>query len=185
MASFEKAILNTFKAEGGYQADPKDNANYIGKNLIGTNRGISAQGYYAYYKRIPTVSQMKNLTVEQAKSIFKGNYWDKIGGDFIINQSVAELMFQYIIGSGSSQLSDLKDIANSIHGSDVLVENDAPFIKSECEFINKLDQKKYHAALIEWRLKWYDFVVQRNPDKIKFLQGWKNRLNTHKFSQNE
>ena len=36
--------------------------------------------------------------------------------------------------------------------------------------------------MVEWRLKWYDFVVSRNHDKKKFLQGWKNRLATHKFS---
>lgn len=182
MAQFEKAIINTFKAEGGFQNDPKDNANYVNKTLIGTNKGISAQGYYAFYKRIPTVAQMKNLTEEQAKAIFKGNYWDKIGGDLIKNQSVAELMFQYIIGSGSSQLSDLKDIANMIHGSETLVENDFPFAKHECEFINALDQKRYHEQMVKWRFHWYDFVVQRNPEKLKFLQGWKNRLLTHKFS---
>lgn len=181
MASFEKAILNTFKAEGGFQNDPKDNANYVGKTLIGTNRGISAQGYYAFYKRIPTVAQMKNLSEQQAKDIFKGNYWDKIGGDFIKNQSVAELMFQFIIGSGASQLSDLKDIANIINGTDILIENDFPFSRQDCDFINKIDQQKYHASMIEWRLKWYDFVVSRNPDKAKFLKGWQNRLETHKF----
>jgi len=63
MASFDKAIINTFKAEGGFQNDPKDNANYVNSILIGTNRGISAQGYYAYYKKVPTVNDIKNLTV--------------------------------------------------------------------------------------------------------------------------
>lgn len=182
MADFSKAIINTFKAEGGFQNDPKDNANYVNKTLIGTNRGISAQGYYAFYKRIPTVAQMKNLTESQAKDIFKGNYWDKIGGDFIKNQSVAELMFQYIIGSGSSQLSDLKDIANMVHGSEILIENDFPFSRPDCDFINSIDQSKYHSEMVKWRLQWYDFVVKRNPDKIKFLKGWQNRLATHKFS---
>jgi hypothetical protein len=63
-----------------------------------------------------------------------------------------------------------------------LIENDYPFSKQDCEFINKLDQQKYHASMVEWRLKWYDFVVSRNPDKKKFLKGWQNRLATHKFS---
>lgn len=181
MANFEKAIVNTFKAEGGFQNDPNDNANYVNGILIGTNKGISAQGYYNYYKKIPTVEQMKNLTVEDAKKIFKGNYWDKIGGDFIINQSVAELMFQYVIGSGMGQISNIKDIANATFGSEKLIENDHPFIKSECDFINSLDQKKFFDGLWNWRLKFYDLVVKANPAKQKFLKGWQNRLNTHKF----
>ena len=80
MADFEKAIKNTFRSEGGFQNDPADNANYVRGVLIGTNRGISAQGYATFYKRIPTVSDMMKLTEEEAKRIFKGNryrckYW--------------------------------------------------------------------------------------------------------------
>lgn len=182
MADFKKAIVGTFKAEGGFQNHADDNANYVDGVLIGTNRGISAQGYHAFYKKVPSVDDMKNLTEEQAKEIFKGNYWDKIGGDFINNQSVAELMFQYIIGSGASQLSDLKDIANGISQNDVdIPEVDKPFTKQECDFINALDQGKYHAALKKWRFAWFDLVVLRNPKKHKFLKGWQNRLNTHIF----
>lgn len=182
MADFNKAIIGTFKSEGGFQADPNDNANYVNGVLIGTNRGISAQGYHAFYKRIPSVDDIKNITQEQAKQIFKGNYWDKIGGDHILNQSVAELMFQFIIGSGASQLSDLKAIANGISELDIdIKETDAPFTLAECLFINALDQEKYHSALKKWRFAWYDLVVARNPKMEKFLQGWKNRLNKHVF----
>ncbi len=182
MASFDKAILNTFKAEGGYQNDPHDNANYVNGILIGTNRGISAQGYYSYFKRVPTVDQMKNLTVEDAKRIFKGNYWDKLACDFIANQSVAELMFQFIIGSGASQISDIKDIANGIDDKDsIIMENDNPIIQREVIIINALDQAKFHASLWKWRLAFYDLVVLKNPKKAKFLKGWQNRLNTHIF----
>lgn len=184
MASFDKAIVNTFKAEGGFQQDPNDNANYVNGVLIGTNRGISAVGYYSYYKKVPTVNDIKNLTVEQAKQIFKGNYWDKLNCDLVKNQSVAELMFQYIIGSGASQISDIKDIANGIDEKDlVILENDNPIQPKEIEIINNLDQAKFHAALWKWRLAFYDLVVLKNPKKLKFLKGWQNRLATHKFVQ--
>ncbi len=182
MASFEKAIQNTFKAEGGFQNDPHDNANYVNGILIGTNRGISASGYYGYFKQIPTVEQMKNLSVEDATRIFKGNYWDKLACDNIVNQSVAELMFQFIIGSGASQISDIKDIANGIDDKDlVIMVNDNPIHPREVLIINSLDQKKFHNALWKWRLAFYDLVVLKNPKKAKFLKGWQNRLNTHKF----
>ena len=181
MASFDKAIINTFKAEGGFQQDTSDNANYVNGILIGTNRGISAQGYYAYYKKIPTVNDIKNLTVEQAKQIFKGNYWDKICGDFIVNQSVAELMFQFVIGSGLSQISDIKDIANKVGGKSVLVLNDLPITKMDAFFINGINQELFHARMKEWRFELYNRIVAKNPSKQKFLKGWQNRLNTHKY----
>ena len=185
MADFEKAIGNTFKSEGGFQNDPADNANYVKGVLIGTNRGISAQGYYGYFKKIPTVSDMMKLTPEDAKKIFKGNYWDKIGGDLIKNQSVAEMMFQYVIGSGASQISDLKDIANAVYGTESLIENDLPFTEKECFFINGLDQEAYFNALYAWRYNLYDIIVKRNPAKGKFLNGWRNRLATHVYEKNQ
>lgn len=182
MADFRKAIIGTFKAEGGFQNDPADNANYVNGVLIGTNKGISAQGYYSFYKKVPTEQDMRNLTEEQAMKIFKWNYWDKVGGDYIINQSVAELMFQFIIGSGSSQLSDLKDIANAVHGEEVLKEDDTPITLVQANFINNLNQERYHAALKQWRYDWYDLVVKRNPSKQKFLKGWRNRLDKHVYT---
>ena len=182
MANFEQAIQGTFKAEGGFQNHADDNANYVNGVLIGTNLGISAQGYHAFYKKVPSINDMKNLTVEQAKAIFKGNYWDKVNGDKILNQSVAELMFQYVIGSGSGQISDLKDIANGVNPSDIdIKETDIPFTDAESIFINALNQGDYHAALKEWRWNLYDAIVLRNPKKGKFLKGWQNRLNTHIF----
>lgn len=200
MASFEFTIGPTFKAEGGFQNKKNDSANYVNGILIGTNRGISAVAYYTYYRRVPTVEDMKNLTVDQAKLIFKGNYWDKVAGDFIHNQSVAALMFQYIIGAGSSQLSDIKDIANTTFGKVVLVSNDLPITKADANFINGLDQSKFHANLKAWRFQYFDLVVTRSiakwelehkrkitekeaitETKKEFLNGWRNRLNTHIF----
>lgn len=200
MAQFEEAIKNTFKAEGGFQAHVNDKANYVNGVLIGTNRGISAQGYYEYFKKIPTVDDMKNLTVEQAKLIFKSNYWDKVAGDQIANQSVAELMFQFVIGAGSSQLSDIKDIANQTQGQVVLTSNDLPISKGDVAFINGLNQQSYHANLKAWRFHYYDLIVARSiaawelahkrkitekealtETKKEFLHGWQNRLNTHIF----
>lgn len=198
MASFEATIGNTFKAEGGFQNHKNDSANYVNGVLIGTNRGISAVAYYTYYKKVPTVAEMKALTVEQAKLIFKGNYWDKVAGDYINNQSIAALMFQYIIGAGSSQLSDIKDIANKTFGKVVLVSNDLPLTKADATFINGLDQAKFHANLKAWRFTYFDLVVTRSiakweldhkrkitekealtETKKEFLNGWRNRLNTH------
>jgi len=181
MASFDKAIVNTFKAEGGFENDKEDNANFVNGVCIGTNRGISAQAYYAYFKRVPTEQQMRELTVEVAMQIFKGNYWDKVAGDFIVNQSVAELVFQFIIGSGQGQLSDIKDIANKANGKVVLVSNDIALTKMDAAFLNGLNQSLFFKGLWNFRLAFYDRVVANNPAKMKYLKGWQNRLNTHKF----
>lgn len=201
MANAKLEIEKTFNREGGFQNLVNDKANYVNGLLIGTNHGISAQAYSTYYHKIPTVADMQALTPDQAELIFKSLFWDKINGDKILNQSVAALMFQYIIGAGSSQLSDIKDIANTTFGKNVLISSDSPVSDLDSNFINHLDQPKFHANLKAWRFTYYDLIVSRSiaawelknkrkitePEALKetlkqFLQGWKNRLNTHIFT---
>jgi lysozyme family protein len=181
MANFDPIFNLTLKHEGGFQQLPNDSANYVNGKLIGTNKGISAIGYYDFYKKIPTVEQMKNLTFDQAKAIYKKNYWDKINGDKINNQSVAELMFQFIIGSGASQLSDLKDIANKIAGKKLLASVDKTFTDAEAQIINSLPADKYWAALKAWRHAFFIRLVNAKPKLKQFLKGWQNRLNSYVF----
>lgn len=181
MASFDPIFNLTLNHEGGFQKLANDSANYVNGKLIGTNRGISAIGYFDFYKKVPTESDMRNLTVAQAKAIYKGNYWDKINGDKIKNQSVAELMFQYIIGSGASQLSDLKDIANMVAGKKVMASIDKKFTDAEATIINNLDAEKYWNALKAWRHAFFLRLVKAKPAKKEFLKGWQKRLNSYKF----
>lgn len=184
MAEFKPIFLTTLKKEGGFQKFDNDSANYVNKVLIGTNRGISAIAYYEYYKKIPTEQDLKSLTEAQAEQIFKKNYWNKINGDKIKNQSVAQLMFQYIIGSGASQLSDLKDIANMVLGKKLIASIDKTFTDSEIDIINSLNQKVYWEALKSWRHAFFISLTTKQPKKKEFLKGWQNRLNSYTFIDN-
>lgn len=70
---FDKAFERTVGHEGGFTADPKDRGNWttgvIGKGeLKGTKFGISAMTY-------PNLD-IKNLTVAEAKAIYKRDFWD-------------------------------------------------------------------------------------------------------------
>lgn len=182
MADFIKALPRVFKFEGGFQNYPNDSANYCNNNLIGTNMGISAIAYKTAYGVCPTVEQMKSLTRSQAEQIYKKNYWDKINGDKIKNQSVAELMFQFIIGSGASQISILKDIANKVNGKNIIVSDDSVITNEEAQLINLLNQENYHSELKLWREKFLRGLAANNPDKYgMFLNGWLRRLASYNY----
>lgn len=182
MARFEPIFDTTLKKEGGFQKFPDDSANYVKGVLIGTNKGISASAWATHYKRTPTEADMKALTHEQAFDIFKKNYWNKINGDKIKNQSVAQMMFQFIIGSGASQLSDLKDIANATYGKPLLKSNDNAFTDTEIDAINSIDQRLYWETMKKWRHNYFIKITERNPKLKKFLAGWQKRLNSYTFS---
>lgn len=78
IAVFGRAFTRIFKNEGGFQADPKDRGNWtsgrigVGR-LVGTKYGISAMTY-------PHLD-IRNLTIDQAKAIYKRDWWDKLRMD--------------------------------------------------------------------------------------------------------
>lgn len=63
---FEDALKLVLSFEGGYSNNPKDPGGE-------TNYGISKKSY-------PNLD-IKNITVDQAKEIYRKDYWDKIKGD--------------------------------------------------------------------------------------------------------
>lgn len=73
---FDIAFKRIFTNEGGFQDDSEDRGNWtsgvvgIGQ-LRGTKYGISAMTY-------PDVD-IKNLTLKEAKNIYKRDWWDKLG----------------------------------------------------------------------------------------------------------
>lgn len=66
MTTFDRVIEFILRWEGGYSHDPRDPG---GETKYGISKAAN-----------PDVD-IKNLTVEQAKGIYRKRYWDRIGGD--------------------------------------------------------------------------------------------------------
>lgn len=96
MTMFDTSFDRVIGHEGGFQNDAKDRGNWtsgkIGVGYLnGTKFGLSAMTY-------PTLD-IKNLTVEQAKVIYKADWWDKLGmGKF--PQAISFQMFDAAINHG-------------------------------------------------------------------------------------
>ncbi|HMY41320.1 MAG TPA: glycosyl hydrolase 108 family protein, partial [Marinagarivorans sp.] len=98
MADFELAIVKTLAREGGskYTETPGDTGG-------ATKFGISQRAY-------PQLN-IKNLTEAEAKAIYKRDYWDKIKGDLIANQGIAESIFDFAVNAGIKTASKLAQAA--------------------------------------------------------------------------
>lgn len=105
MANFEIAYKLTSINEGGYTNNPDDNGNWTGGKkdvgtLVGTNRGIAADTLKSWLGRNPTVTEMKNLSEEVAKSIYRKNYWIPMRGDEIKSQKIANELYDSCVNFG-------------------------------------------------------------------------------------
>lgn len=93
---FNKAFELVVGSEGGYSTDKTDKGNWTGGQVglgefKGTKYGVSAASY-------PDLD-IKNLTLEQAKEIYRKNYWDKLSLDGM-NPAAAYVLFDAAINSG-------------------------------------------------------------------------------------
>ena len=149
MASFELAVSRILKEEGGYVNDPKDKGGE-------TKYGISKRAY-------PN-EDIKNLTVERAKEIYRRDYWNPIKGDQIPAQSVAESVFDMAVNGGTGTALKLaKSALEGIGGASLATVGTA--------------QDKFNALFGKLRIAYYRGIVAKNPSQEKFLKAWEARAN--------
>lgn len=108
--NFDTALIILFGEEGGLSMDPKDPGNWTGGKvntgeLKGTKFGISAKSY-------PNLD-IKNLTKDQAKAIYKPDFWDKIKGDQL-PWPLALLMFDSAVNQGPGVAIKMLQMAFSV-----------------------------------------------------------------------
>ena len=184
MADFNQIVSKTFNFEGGFQNYQTDTANYCNGVLIGTNHGISAVAYKSYYGKCPTVNEIKALTIDQAKAIYKKMYWDVLQGDKIASQSVAHIFFDTFIASGYVGLKRLKGYVNTYYGTTKITVNSNALTAADVVIINQADAKKLFDIAKAGEIANRNQLAQSNPSKYgKFLTGWLNRLNAINFDE--
>jgi lysozyme family protein len=96
--AFEKAFRIVVGHEGGFDTTRADPGNWtsgiVGVGvLLGTKYGVSAAAY-------PDVA-IADLTLDQAQTIYRRDYWDRIGGDGL-PPSLALLVFDAAINNGAA-----------------------------------------------------------------------------------
>lgn len=164
MANFKEYFPHLIKLEGGYVNDKNDKG---GKTKYGITEDV--------WKRFGDASKsIQDITIDDAEKITKSQYWDKVKGDDIISQSVAEVIADWAYNSGvSTALKYAQRIVN--------VEDDGKIGPKTLQAINKFNSKELFEQLKSKRESFYRAIVFNNPSQSKFLKGWLNRNNSFVF----
>lgn len=155
------------KWEGSFANDPFDKGG-------ATNKGITIGTFRQFYGKNATVEQLKRITDEQWLHVFKSGYWNRWQADRITNQSVANILVDWVWASGVNGIKIPQRVLgvteDGIVGEKTLA---ALHAQNPAEFFVKI-----HAE----RIKFVDDIVRRNPTQARFIKGWKNRINDIKFT---
>lgn len=169
MAQFEKAIPKVLRWEGGYVNHPADPGG-------ATNRGIILTIFVQYAAKLglePTVDALKTLTEEQAKIIYKDRFWNRMLGDQIVDQSLANIAFDGFVNCGYNGLIMLQEVVG--------VKMDGLIGKNSLAVINTLPAKDTFEKYKARRIKYYNDLATRKPEMVVFLKGWLKRINDYQY----
>lgn len=173
MASVDKLAPFILKWEGGFVDDPID--------LGGaTNMGVTIStwrrvGYDKTGDGVIDIEDLKLLTPEEVvHKVLKPHYWDRWKADQIKNQSIADILVDWVWASGRHGIVRPQRLlgvsADSIVGPKTL------------EAINSYtDQYRLFNLIREDRLRFVDEIVKARPANRRFVKGWKKRINDIKF----
>ena len=179
MSRLEECFKQVLNIEGGYSDHPSDKG---GK----TNFGITEITLNAAYKAgLVKHNDIKQITADEAKTIYKVNYWDKCKCD-MLPAPLDYLVFDAAVNHGVGASSKLlQKTINYIVGANILevdgiigpmtigaTEGWLSRYKDSCTFplIFLCDR------FLDKRLEYYSNIVANNSSQLVFLRGWLNRI---------
>lgn len=167
MADYKKLIPTVLKWEGGFVNHPSDPGG-------ATNSGVTLSTFRNVYGKDKTVQDLKNMTREQWEYIFKTRFWDRWKADDIDNQSIANLLVDWLWASGVYGIKYPQEVLG--------VKTDGIVGLKTLAAINYYPNKKeLFDKLWNRRKKHFEGIVRNRPQSKVFLKGWLRRLSDFKW----
>lgn len=149
----------------GLANDPDDRG---GLTMCGVTYATYAT--YCNRKNIRSLeSGLKALSYAVWLDILKTLYWDKWKADEITNQSIANMLVDWVWASGITGVKRPQRILG--------VTVDGIVGPKTLAAVNSSDSAKLFAELRKDRLRHFQEIVNRTPSQKKFLNGWNRRVN--------
>ena len=154
MKNFNEIIEKVLEHEGGYVNDPKD---------------LGGETKYGITKRFYPDIDIKNLTIEQAKEIYKKDYWDRNKVESL-PQNLWHIYFDMCVNFGRrGAVKVLQQAANSKNRNKIEVDGGlGPMTLKAIQNIS-LDRVRAYRVL-----RFANIVIDK-PNQEKFWLGWFRR----------
>ena len=131
-----------------------------------------------YYKKSPNFpkkwSEITKLLAKDkqlnklVEEFYKKNFWDDLRGDYIMDQSVANNIYDFAVNSGVSRASRYAQrIVGTIEDGDIG--------QKTVSAINAYDPDEFVDKFKDAREAFYHRIVANDPSQKKFLDGWIKR----------
>jgi lysozyme family protein len=168
--SLEQMIDDVLRREGGFVDHPSDRGGP-------TKYGITQATLSRHLGRTATVAEVRRLTQERAREIYRRDYFEAPGIDQL-PERVQALLFDSAVNHGPARaIRFLQRVANDA-GFGPLAEDGmaGPATRASAMAAEQVMQDWLTAALVEERRLFYHRIVDNDPAQRAFLAGWMGRL---------
>ena len=154
LTTFDEIIEQVLEHEGGYVDDP-------------TDRG--GQTKYGISKRAYPDEDIKALTVERAKELYKRDYWDRFKCGQLPDR-IRHIYFDMCVNMGGGRATKiLQEACNSKNSYKIDV--DGGIGKNTIKASANLEDFRLRA----YRVMFYAELVMKKPEQERFWVGWFRR----------
>lgn len=172
MADFKQALQMVLQHEGGYVNDPNDPGGETYKGIArNMNSGwlgwilIDIQKKQANFPANLSNNSELNTEIEH---FYKINYWDRVKGDQINDQRVANTIFDFSVNAGVSTGSVL---AQKV----VDAKEDGVLGNISIGAINAMQPEQFLSYYTIAKIARYIKIVKNRPSSQKYFYGWVRR----------
>lgn len=165
MADFQPAYEIMIRNEGGY-THHKVSGDRGGQTYAGIARNFHSdwQGWSLIDNNDLDNPKLTQLVFE----FYKQKFWDKVKGDQIKSQRIAQTLFDFSVNAGVKTASKLAQIVVGATPDGIIGEK-------SLEKINAADEELFVTKYALAKVARYVEIVKRDRGQIKFLVGWLNR----------
>lgn len=159
MATFEKAFQETMDNEGGF--------------ILHKNSGESTNTYAGIYRKAhPTWKGWSYFDkgevppTELVRKFYKGKFWDRIKGDEIKNQVVAENIYDFYVNVGTPAIKLAQKTSGAVP--------DGQFGIKTLKSINDMGED-FVIPYVFGRISYYGALISKKHKYAVFAKGWIDR----------
>jgi len=169
MADFTTAFQLMMVHEGGYVNDPDDPG---GETYKGVARKIHSK--WDGWTNVDMLKRQTGFPANLDKDdelqgavadFYRVTFWDKMNGDQITDQNVANSIFDFGVNAG---LGTSASLAQMVIGA----KSDGVIGPQSIATINSFDSEHFIAAFTIAKIARYISIVKKRPTSRKYFYGW-------------
>ena len=169
MANYPKAFARLIINEGGYTINPNETYKGVDRKFWPNWEGWPIIDSYKAKPNFPFTLEVNETLQSMINTFYKENFWDKVMGEYIINQDVAFSIFDFAVNAGHSTSIQL---AQKAVGANV----DGIMGKQTLGLINSTDKELFLAKFALAKIAKYVKIIDSDKSKVEFFFGWVKRV---------